>query len=75
MLDISITSFYRYLKTARSFDVVVKLKKTKNLKGYVILDYGVFDKSRLEQWKINKIINNDSKNFGSVKYAKKNNNK
>jgi hypothetical protein len=53
-LKIGESSFYRYLKMSRSFDIDIQVEYSQDQtkKGYKISNYGIFDVNMLERWKL-----------------------
>lgn len=49
-LDMSESSFYRHLKLARAFGMIIEVCEKKELRGYSIIGYGIFDKNKLADW-------------------------
>jgi UDP-3-O-acyl-N-acetylglucosamine deacetylase len=49
-LDMSESSFYRQLKLARAFGMIIEICDNKDLRGYLISGYGIFDKNKLLNW-------------------------
>lgn len=49
-LDISESSFYRQLKLARAFGMIIEIRDKGELRGYTIIGYGIFDRNKLADW-------------------------